>query len=101
MTSTQGYRVRFVGADEEKLYDAAVADHPWGHVQQSFGWGEFRRALGGWEPIRLVLEPIGTDAAGAQPQPVGAATLLYRRLPIPRLGFLYAPRGPAIDLSDP
>lgn len=67
----------------------ANADRP--DFLQTWEWGELKRETG-WVPHRLLVP--GPDGA-----PVGAASVLERRLP--GLGPLhYVPRGPIVDWAD-
>lgn len=74
-------------------WDAFVSSHPYGHVLQSWGWGELK-ASAGWHPLRLALYDE------RQKEVVAAAQVLQRArafLPL-RLGHLaYIPRGPLLD----
>lgn len=73
---------------DRAVWDSFVADHPWGHPLQLWGWGEAKRA-NNWTPHRLALMVDGKPVAGAQ-------VLLW---PIPKLGksVAYVPRGPVVD----
>lgn len=69
-----------------------MRQHPWGHVLQSWEWGEVK-AASGWQPYRLALL--------AEDELQGAAQILVRTLPygVGRLG--YVPRGPVVRYDDP
>lgn len=84
---------RLVGPADADRYDAFVADHPKGHVLQTWAWGRVKERTG-WRPLCLVLE----DARG---EVVAGSLLLLRRLPGLRRSILYSPRGPVLDLHDP
>jgi lipid II:glycine glycyltransferase (peptidoglycan interpeptide bridge formation enzyme) len=74
--------------DEAEVWDRYVAEHPWGHPLQLWGWGEAKRG-NQWTPHRLVLADGERWVAAAQ-------VLLW---PIPRLGrfIAYVPRGPVVE----
>lgn len=57
-----------------------------GHPLQLWGWGELKSRYA-WTADRLLVQ----DAQGEQ---VGAAQVLYRRLPPPFKSLAYVPRGP-------
>jgi lipid II:glycine glycyltransferase (peptidoglycan interpeptide bridge formation enzyme) len=76
--------LRLQTARDCDTWNAAVAAAPRADLLQSWEWGEFRRAIGGWQPFRLMLLRGEMPAAGAQ--------VLLRR--IKGVPFLYAPRGP-------
>jgi len=63
-------------------WDALVANHPHGHMLQSWAWGELKRRFG-WQPLRVAVTD-GTSLAAAQ--------LLIR--PLYGLSVAYVPRGP-------
>jgi lipid II:glycine glycyltransferase (peptidoglycan interpeptide bridge formation enzyme) len=71
-------------------WDAFVADHPAGHLLQTWAWGELKARFG-WRAMRLGLLENGKLAAGAQ--------ILFRPLP---LGFrlAYVPKGPLVEWSE-
>ncbi len=76
----------------EADWDELIRRIPGAHALQSWAWGEFRRASG-WEVERVAWERDG--------DPVAAATILRRRLPIPGVGVAYVPKGPIIDPACP
>ena len=84
--------VRRARADEARVFDEFVAQHPAGSVLQSWEWGELR---GGqhWTAHRL----LARDTRGAV---CGAASVLSRRLPLGG-SVLYLPRGPVLDFREP
>lgn len=65
-------------------WDALVAQHPQGHMLQSWAWGELKQRFG-WQPLRVAV----TDGAS-----VAAAQLLIR--PLYGLSVAYVPRGPLL-----
>lgn len=72
-------------------YDAYVGSHPYGHLLQSFAWGELKRAYG-WEPVRLTL------AHGNKI--VASISILFHNL-LSKQTFGYAPRGPVLHFNNP
>lgn len=68
-----------------------MARLPYGHVLQSYEWGEFK-SRHGWTPFRLLFVAGG--------EPVAAASALLRRLPLGPWGVMYVPKGPALDYAD-
>ncbi|SMC00132.1 Lipid II:glycine glycyltransferase (Peptidoglycan interpeptide bridge formation enzyme) [Thermanaeromonas toyohensis ToBE] len=87
-----GLKYRLISPEEEKLFDGFVANHPQGHILQTFAWGEVK-AKTGWKPLRLVVEEDG--------RLVAAVSLLKRRLPYIGKSIFYAPRGPVVDFGNP
>jgi peptidoglycan pentaglycine glycine transferase (the first glycine) len=84
-------------ANELAQWDAFIDGHRFGHLLQTWGWGELK-AGAGWHPLRLALwdREHGSIAAAAQ--------ILCRAAPHlpPRLGsFVYIPKGPVIDWYQP
>jgi lipid II:glycine glycyltransferase (peptidoglycan interpeptide bridge formation enzyme) len=63
-------------------WDALVAQHPQGHMLQSWSWGDLKEQFG-WQPFRVAVTD-GTSVAAAQ--------LLIR--PLYGLSVAYVPRGP-------
>ena len=72
-------------------WNALLLRLPNAHVLQTWEWGEFRRTTG-WTPRRLAFWRDG--------EPVAAAAVLRRALPLPGWGFAYCPKGPALDYAD-
>jgi peptidoglycan pentaglycine glycine transferase (the first glycine) len=71
-------------------WDAIVADHPAGHLLQTWAWGEFKAHFG-WRAIRLAVVE-GEDAlAGAQ--------VLFKPV-LPAFSLAYVPKGPFVDWTD-
>ncbi|RNI17907.1 peptidoglycan bridge formation glycyltransferase FemA/FemB family protein [Flexivirga caeni] len=61
-----------------------------GHPLQLWGWGALKSRYA-WSAERLVVEDGGV---------IGAAQVLYRRLPWPLKSLAYLPRGPIAAVSD-
>ncbi len=77
---------------DRESFSAFVAAARTPEFLQTWEWGELKRETG-WIPHRLLVP--GADGA-----PVGAASVLERR--VPGLGPLhYVPRGPIVDWHDP
>jgi peptidoglycan pentaglycine glycine transferase (the first glycine) len=81
-------RVRGVGdnSDDSAAWDRRIAEHPDGHVLQSWAWGELKARFG-WRPVRVSV-------------PGAAAQVLFRRLPAGLGSLGYVPRGPALALEE-
>lgn len=79
-------------ARDRDLWDSYVAASPYGHILQSWEWGELKERTG-WEPIRLALREGGTMQAAAQ--------VLVRTLPYGVGKLAYVPKGPVLDYGDP
>ena len=77
-------------------WDAALLSLPSPHILQSWAWGEMK-AQTGWRAKRLVWH----DATPLAAAPVGAASLLIRRLDrrLP-VAVAYVPKGPILDWSN-
>jgi lipid II:glycine glycyltransferase (peptidoglycan interpeptide bridge formation enzyme) len=82
-------KVRLVPCDDRGRFDAFVAASPFGHIHQSYEWGQIKSGSG-WKPLRYLAEKEG--------RVVAAVSLLKTR----RRGVtvLYASRGPVVDYSD-
>ncbi|MDQ2903222.1 MAG: peptidoglycan bridge formation glycyltransferase FemA/FemB family protein [Ktedonobacteraceae bacterium] len=82
---------------DRKQWDGFVAEHPDGHILQSWGWGELK-ADASWHPLRLALWDTEQRCM------VAAAQVLQRvAARVPRqVGHLaYIPKGPLLDWSQP
>lgn len=92
---TMRYELRAMSLEQRGQWDEYVAEHPSGHLLQSWAWGDLK-ASAGWSPVRLVLWDHSSQTI------VAAAQVLRRTassLPL-RLGHLaYIPKGPVIDWS--
>jgi peptidoglycan pentaglycine glycine transferase (the first glycine) len=71
-------------------WDAFVADHPAGHLLQSWAWGELKARFG-WRAIHLALVEDGRILAGAQ--------VLFRPAS-PAFSTAYVPKGPLVDWTN-
>jgi peptidoglycan pentaglycine glycine transferase (the first glycine) len=63
-----------------------------GHPLQLWGWGD-SKSVHGWDAERLFLHDDDENV-------IGAAQVLYRRLPWPLRSLAYVPRGPVVDESE-
>lgn len=92
----QRHTLRPLASAEGWQWERFVAEHTYGHLLQSWNWGELKTSPN-WHPLRLAL-------FDEQQQIVAAAHVLQRtvsRVPA-RLGHLaYIPRGPVLDWSQP
>ncbi len=85
------HTVLFASRDRD-IWDRFIASAPYGHILQSWEWGEIK-AGSGWKPLRLALCEHGAMR--------GAAQILYKALPYGLGAFAYIPKGPAVDYKDP
>lgn len=76
--------------EEMRRFNCFMAEHPKGHVLQTWQWGDLKGA-GTWRPLRLVVEDEGKIIA--------AVSLLKRQLPFHMGSLFYAPRGPVLDMG--
>lgn len=72
-------------------WDALVADHPYAHPLQCWGWGEVKRHSG-WRAHRLAVFDGDVFRGGAQ--------VLTRPFPGGALAMTYVPRGPVAAPDD-
>ncbi len=84
---------RSIEADD--AWDAFLAASPHGHLLQSARWARLKADFG-WSAQRVVLRTIPSPDAPL----LGGASVLFRRLPWGQ-SVAYAPKGPAVDWSDP
>jgi lipid II:glycine glycyltransferase (peptidoglycan interpeptide bridge formation enzyme) len=77
--------------DDRERWNTFVASSRYGHILQSWEWGELKRRQG-WAPLRVALTADGSIRAAAQ--------VLVRRLPYGFGRIAYVPRGPAVDFAD-
>ncbi len=82
---------------ERAQWNKFVQGHPYGHVLQSWEWGEFK-AHSGWFPLRAALRQAETGRI------VAAAQILRRgvpHVPLQAGHFAYLPKGPVLDWAQP
>lgn len=77
-------------ADRARWNDFVLAS-PWGHLMQSYEWGDFKAALG-WQVARVGVEQAGQIIAGAQ--------VLFKKFPWLPFTLAYIPKGPVVDLEN-
>jgi peptidoglycan pentaglycine glycine transferase (the first glycine) len=73
-----------------KTWDTYVANHPAGHLLQTWAWGELKARFG-WRAVRLVLVEDREILSGAQ--------VLFRPV-LPMFSLAYVPKGPLVDWTD-
>lgn len=83
--------IREITEEERDEYNRYVADHPIGHVFQSYEWGEIKK-YSGWAPRRLIIKNNGEIR--------GAFSLLERKIPAFGRVIFYVPCGPAFGMED-
>ena len=84
--------VEILPENYRNLWNEFVANHPNGHILQSFEWGKFKGS-GKWEPFILTLKESGEIKAGI--------SIISRTVPLLGLKYFYAPRGPVVDFKNP
>jgi lipid II:glycine glycyltransferase (peptidoglycan interpeptide bridge formation enzyme)/ubiquinone/menaquinone biosynthesis C-methylase UbiE len=87
--STQTRYLLPIDESKKGLFNNFVAGSKYGHIFQSYEWGEVKRG-DGWIPHRYILEDNGV---------IKASILLLERKLL-SYSILYAPRGPIVDYSD-
>ncbi len=96
-TKPQPYSLRIVADGQREQWDQFVNEHSFGHLLQSWGWGELKASVG-WHPLRLALWDTQCQ------QMIAVAQVLRRgvaHIPL-RAGHLaYIPKGPVLDWSQP
>jgi len=70
-------------------FDEFVAASPYGHIHQTFEWGEIKSKFG-WQPLRLAAMDDGRIVAAI-------SLLKTTRFGVP---IMYASRGPVLDYGD-
>ena len=78
---------------DRDAWNAFVDAAPYHAFPQLWEWGELR-AMGGWQPIRLLVGP-------RRDEPLAGAQLLLRSVPLIGWRLAYVPRGPIGQLDDP
>ena len=76
--------------DDRARWNDALRDMPYAHILQTWDWGEFKRATGGWHPQRLAFRRKGRIVA--------LASLMMRRIGL--LKVMMVSKGPALDYAD-
>lgn len=76
------------GPGQRRRWDSFVAEHPKGHLLQSYAWGDFKRRHQ-WPGLRVILtEPNSAKV-------VAGAQVLFREMA--GLSVAYVPKGPVVD----
>src|SRR5215471_14330612 len=95
--SLDHYVLHPVPVEQRERWDQFIAQHPNGHLLQSWGWGELKVNTG-WEPLRFALWDTEQQRMVAT---VNALRYVIAQEP-PRSGhFAYIPKGPVLDWSQP
>ena len=76
--------------EERDRWNDGLRRLPGAHILQTWEWGEFKRATGGWQPRRLAFERDG--------QVVAQASLATKTLG--PLKVMVVSKGPALDFAD-
>lgn len=82
---------KFFSTHERETWDAFVSGSPYGHILQSWEWGELK-SRAGWTPIRQAMVENGTIRSASQ--------ILVRSLPYNLGRLAYVPKGPVLDYRD-
>lgn len=89
------YVLRLVPVELREQWDSFIAEHPCGHLLQSWAWGDLK-AQSGWHPLRLALW-------NKEKQQIMAAAQVLQRtvtaVPLWAGHLAYIPKGPIIDWS--
>ncbi len=80
------------GERDRSRWNDFVAASPYGHILQSYEWGEIKERTG-WRSVRLALREDGQIQAVAQ--------ILLRSLPAGLGTLAYVPKGPVLDYANP
>lgn len=95
--SLDHYMLRPEPLEQRERWDRFVAQHPAGHLLQSWGWGELKVNTG-WDPLRFALWDTEREHMVAT---VSALRYAVAQEP-PRGGhFAYIPKGPVLDWQQP
>jgi peptidoglycan pentaglycine glycine transferase (the first glycine) len=81
--------IKLLACDDREKFNAFVASSPYGHIHQTFEWGEIK-ARSGWTPLRFLAEQDGRVVAA-----VSLLKTTRRGIPV-----LYASRGPIVDYAN-
>lgn len=93
----QSYVLRTIAVGLREQWDQFVNEHPYGHLLQSWGWGELKASVG-WHPLRLALWDTERQHM------VAVAQVLRRgvaHVPLWAGHLAYIPKGPVLDWSHP
>ncbi len=95
-TVSASYAVRELpGGVRAAEWDGLMEGAPGGgHIFQSHEWGEIKRRLLKWKPVRLVLEKDGGEACGA------GQFLVRRTTPLVPGALMFCPKGPWLPWDD-
>lgn len=75
---------------DREVWNHSLRTLPTAHILQSWQWGEFKQATGGWRPLRLAFRR-GDDI-------LAMASIAIRRMG--PLQVMYVAKGPALDYAD-
>ncbi len=79
------------GPGQRQVWDSFVAEHPQGHLLQSWAWGEFK-GRHQWPALRVIVTEAGRE------RPLAGAQVLFRQMA--GLSVAYIPKGPVVDWHD-
>ena len=82
--------IRVYEVEDRERWNESLRVLPGAHILQTWEWGEFKRATGGWQPRRLAFERAG--------QIVAQASLATKNLG--PLKVMVVSKGPALDYTD-
>lgn len=82
--------LRVYEVKERDRWNESLRRLPGAHILQTWEWGDFKRATGGWRPLRLAFERDGQVIAQA-----GLATKQLGPLKV-----MVVSKGPALDYTD-
>src|SRR6266849_5397258 len=95
--SPDHYMLRPVPVEQRERWDQFVAQHPTGHLLQSWGWGELKVNTG-WDPLRFALWDTEQERMVAT---VSALRYSAPQEPSRAGHFAYIPKGPVLDWLQP
>ena len=90
-TQYSALQAHVYGQNDPKSWNDIIARLPFGHILQSYQWGQFK-SRHGWTAYPLFFEEDGLVRA--------AALVLRRALSGLPWGIMYVPKGPVLDYSD-
>lgn len=88
--SAESHLLQATEINDRQSWNDRLRELPSAHVLQTWDWGAFKQATGGWQPTRLAFQRGG--------QVVALASLLKRR--IGPLTVMTVSKGPALDYRD-